>query len=341
MSAPRVAWPGRAATRRASAWRSTRRRRRRPSRSAAPPGIAAPSAPFDLQTVRIASCGLRDAGAPFGDVALEVRVYRRRQWLTEVRHPAWRAHGLAGAGRSRGRRPPPPAGSRRTARRVDAAAWQRSLARPAAAVPRRAWRSSTTNGRACSTTHGVAARGRGLAAGRPGRRRPGAGGAPRRRRSRCAPKARSTCSPARSSCACRASWSTARRASRDPGSLQGPQRAAHDARAARRQGAGRPGPEVGAAHLALPVHARGRAARRRRAVDAAAPPPAPMPITGALVGECGLRAARRRRRPAVVLRPARRAGDDRHRDLRSGARRRARSTRKHLPGAVAGRLERG
>ena len=35
----------------------------------------------------------------------------------------------------------------------------------------------------------------------------------------------------------------------------------------------------------------------------------PMPITGALVGECGLRAARRWRRPAVVLRPARRAGD--------------------------------
>ncbi|HEY5324184.1 MAG TPA: hypothetical protein VIK58_15265, partial [Caldimonas sp.] len=57
---------------------------------AAPPGIAA-EAPFDLQTVRIASCGLRDAGAPFGDVALEVRVYDAAQWLTEVRHPAWEA----------------------------------------------------------------------------------------------------------------------------------------------------------------------------------------------------------------------------------------------------------
>ena len=58
--------------------------------NAAPTGIAA-EAPFDLQTVRIASCGLRDAGAPFGDVALEVRVYDAAQWLTEVRHPAWEA----------------------------------------------------------------------------------------------------------------------------------------------------------------------------------------------------------------------------------------------------------
>ena len=55
---------------------------------AAPPGIAAPS-PFDPQTVHIASCGLRDAGAPFGNVALKVHVYPATQWLTEVRHPAW------------------------------------------------------------------------------------------------------------------------------------------------------------------------------------------------------------------------------------------------------------
>jgi hypothetical protein len=54
----------------------------------APPGIAAPPS-FDLQSVRIASCGLRDAGAPFGDVALKVRVYPASQWLTEVRHPSW------------------------------------------------------------------------------------------------------------------------------------------------------------------------------------------------------------------------------------------------------------
>jgi len=52
------------------------------------PGIAH-EAPFDLQTVRIASCGLRDAGAPFGDVAMELRVYDAAQWLTEVSNPAW------------------------------------------------------------------------------------------------------------------------------------------------------------------------------------------------------------------------------------------------------------
>jgi len=55
---------------------------------AALPGIAAET-PFDLQTVRIASCGLRDAGAPFGDVPMEVRVHDAAQWLTEVRNPAW------------------------------------------------------------------------------------------------------------------------------------------------------------------------------------------------------------------------------------------------------------
>lgn len=52
------------------------------------PGIAA-QAPFDLQTVEIGACGVRDAGAQFGDVALQVRVYEATQWLIEVRHPAW------------------------------------------------------------------------------------------------------------------------------------------------------------------------------------------------------------------------------------------------------------
>ncbi len=56
--------------------------------SAAPPGIAAPS-PFDPQTIHVASCGLRDAGAPFGKVDLKMQVYPATQWLTEVRHPAW------------------------------------------------------------------------------------------------------------------------------------------------------------------------------------------------------------------------------------------------------------
>ena len=58
--------------------------------NAAPPGIAA-AAPFDPQTVHIASCGLRDAGAPFGKVDLKVQVYPATQSLTEVRHPAWQA----------------------------------------------------------------------------------------------------------------------------------------------------------------------------------------------------------------------------------------------------------
>ena len=54
----------------------------------AAPGIAAET-PFDAQTVGVASCGLRDAGAPFGNVALKVAVYPAAQWLTEVRHAAW------------------------------------------------------------------------------------------------------------------------------------------------------------------------------------------------------------------------------------------------------------
>lgn len=55
-----------------------------------PPGIAAEAAP-DFQTVHLASCGLRDAGAPFGDLDLALRVYPATQWLVEVRHPAWPA----------------------------------------------------------------------------------------------------------------------------------------------------------------------------------------------------------------------------------------------------------
>jgi hypothetical protein len=60
-----------------------------PVKQGAPmPGIAAET-PFDLQTVRVASCGLRDAGAPFGEVPMEVRVYDAAQRLTEVSNPAW------------------------------------------------------------------------------------------------------------------------------------------------------------------------------------------------------------------------------------------------------------
>jgi len=64
-----------------------------------PHGIAAPSEP-DLQQVQVASCGLRDAGAPFGDVAIELRVFPALQWLTEVRHAVMPALQLPG---------PPPA----------------------------------------------------------------------------------------------------------------------------------------------------------------------------------------------------------------------------------------
>jgi hypothetical protein len=55
-----------------------------------PAGIAAKSDP-DVQQVHIASCGLRDAGAPFGAVGIELRVYPAVQWLTEVRHAAFPA----------------------------------------------------------------------------------------------------------------------------------------------------------------------------------------------------------------------------------------------------------
>ena len=84
----RLAWKGRDAARLSLALYA-------PSRSvveadAALAGIAAETA-FEAQTVRITSCGLRDAGAPFGDVALQLRVYPATQYLSELRHPAWPA----------------------------------------------------------------------------------------------------------------------------------------------------------------------------------------------------------------------------------------------------------
>lgn len=50
-----------------------------------PPGIAHAVAP-DVQGLRIRSCGVRDAGAPFGDVDLVLPVYPATQRLCEVRH---------------------------------------------------------------------------------------------------------------------------------------------------------------------------------------------------------------------------------------------------------------
>ena len=53
-------------------------------------GIGALTA-ADAQTVAVSSCGLRDAGAPFGAVKVGVRVYPASQWLLEIRHAAWPA----------------------------------------------------------------------------------------------------------------------------------------------------------------------------------------------------------------------------------------------------------
>ena len=54
------------------------------------PGVAA-ATPCDLQRIEVASCGLRDAGAPFGALALSVAVFPATQWLAEWRHAAWSA----------------------------------------------------------------------------------------------------------------------------------------------------------------------------------------------------------------------------------------------------------
>lgn len=53
-----------------------------------PAGIATRTEP-DVQQVRLTSCGLRDAGAPFGEAGVEVQVYPAVQWLHEIRHPAF------------------------------------------------------------------------------------------------------------------------------------------------------------------------------------------------------------------------------------------------------------
>ncbi len=44
--------------------------------------------PPDLQTVHITSCGIRDAGAPLGSLALTLRVHAATQQLLQVRHGA-------------------------------------------------------------------------------------------------------------------------------------------------------------------------------------------------------------------------------------------------------------
>jgi hypothetical protein len=93
---------------------------------AALPGIGAETL-ADSQTVSVSSCGLRDAGAPFGDLTLQLRVYPATQYLAEVRHAAWPAMAWPGTQEPLAR---PAASSTLEAdgRTVDAAAWQRAWA---------------------------------------------------------------------------------------------------------------------------------------------------------------------------------------------------------------------
>jgi len=84
----RLAWKGRDAARLSLALYSLPPAP--PEPGAAAPGIGAETR-FDPQTVSIASCGLRDAGAPFGDLTMQLKVYPATQYLSEVRHAAWPA----------------------------------------------------------------------------------------------------------------------------------------------------------------------------------------------------------------------------------------------------------
>lgn len=52
-----------------------------------PPGMAW-GVPPDVQGLRVCSCGVRNAGAPFGDVDLALPVYPATQHLLEVSHPS-------------------------------------------------------------------------------------------------------------------------------------------------------------------------------------------------------------------------------------------------------------
>lgn len=120
----RLAWKGRDAARLSLALYA--KPPAPPDPKLGPDGIAAAVAP-EAQQVQIASCGLRDTGAPFGAVALGLRVYPATQWLLEVRHGGFPA--LAW--------PNPPTGEvpgatgcklEADGRSVDAQAWQRGWA---------------------------------------------------------------------------------------------------------------------------------------------------------------------------------------------------------------------
>lgn len=61
-----------------------------PADDGAPRGIAAAVAP-ETQRIDLSSGNVRDAGAPFGEVTIEVAVYPAAQWFCELRHAAWTA----------------------------------------------------------------------------------------------------------------------------------------------------------------------------------------------------------------------------------------------------------
>lgn len=120
----RLAWKGRDAARLSLALYASPPEP--PDPKLGPDGIAARAAP-ELHRVEVASCGLRDAGAPFGAVSIGIRVVPAVQWKLEVRHGGFPA--LAW--------PNPPVGEAPGAtgcqleadgRPVDAVPWQRDWA---------------------------------------------------------------------------------------------------------------------------------------------------------------------------------------------------------------------
>lgn len=120
----RLAWKGRDAARLSLALHAATPEP--PDPRLGPDGIAARTAP-ELHQVQVASCGLRDAGAPFGATSIAIHVVPAQQWKLELRHGAFPALSW----------PNPPTGEVPGAtacqlevdgRPVDAPPWQRAWA---------------------------------------------------------------------------------------------------------------------------------------------------------------------------------------------------------------------
>jgi hypothetical protein len=125
-AAGRLAWKGRDAARLSLALYAPAARPIDPKLG--PPGIASRS-DRELQHVQVSSCGLRDAGTPFGETAIELQVYPATQWLCELRHAGFPAM----AWPPQGALEPVPANAvlcklEADGRAVDAALWQRGWA---------------------------------------------------------------------------------------------------------------------------------------------------------------------------------------------------------------------